>query len=491
MKCGSCLIGGVGILVLALGLTAPALAAMSDGSLYNESFTGGTFDDAQSSLANETGSVGSQGDCAWVNPNAEALEINNVTDNDGWLLVTLDFPIAGGTEVWMESVVSVTQGAEISHHALIMQPQRADHEAIALAIKAYEVDATTWDLDVWYGDLAADSERAGLTLNKAQAGETIYYTVSQRILTGSLQAEVYVNDILIGTWPCNRPGPAHDLAYVRVGNSHAPYGFYNAFFPDVRIGPTGAASPSIKISDNSVFYETFDGAAFSEPTSSFVGDPVVDPNGIRFDNNAVKLVALAGHSSEYNTGAITGTVGVNDEYVIEVRVRISSAVVFFPNAYLMDPWNTLPSGHATGGIDLKLEAVDNGDPNDTWDVEVEDLTSASNAGLELTKDAYHYVAQHHLGDGNVDVYVDGQFVGTYTDRDASLDLDYVRLGNVSTGLGFGTAWFDSVSVGVPAPPCPELLKSDLNKDCEVSLPDFVIFSSEWLHCTRPEDPNCD
>ena len=239
MKSGNFAVTVLAVLVLALSLAGSAQAALSDGSIYNESFVGGTFDDSQSSLQNETGPLGSQGDAAYINPSAEALEINNIPNNDGWLQVALDTPVSGGgAGVVMEAVISVTQGAEISHHAYLLQPQRTNQEAIGVTIKAYEVDGTHWDLDLWSGDLAANSVRAGLSLDKAVPGETISYTVSQIILPGATQAEIYVDDQIIGTYPVNiaRQGPQHELAYLRVGNGHSSFGFYNAFVYDVRVG---------------------------------------------------------------------------------------------------------------------------------------------------------------------------------------------------------------------------------------------------------------
>ena len=240
MKSGKLLIGSL-VLTLTLGTTA--LAALSDGTIYNESFTGGTFDDSQSALANETGPLtqphGLPSEAAHLSAGAEALEINNFPNNDGWLIVTLDNPIGGsGAGVVMEAVISVTKGAELSHHAHLLQPQRTDHEAIGLTIKAYEVDSNTWDLDIWQGDFAADSVRAGLSLAKSDAGQPIYYTVSQIILPGGLLCEVYVDDQLVGTYDFNRnrPGPAHDFSFLRIGNGHSSYGFYNALVSDVRIG---------------------------------------------------------------------------------------------------------------------------------------------------------------------------------------------------------------------------------------------------------------
>ena len=204
------------------------------GSVYDESFVEGIFDDTQSAFANETGSVGSPGDCAYIDVAEEALEITNVTNNDGWLLATLDTPVSGGSEIVIESVVSVTQGGSLSHHAYIMQPRMATDEAIALTIKACEVDTTHWDLDIWNTDYAEGSVQPGLSLNKAAPGQTIYYTVSQHILPGATHAVVSVNDVPVGTYACQRPG--NDLLSVRVGNGHPDYGFYNALISDVRIG---------------------------------------------------------------------------------------------------------------------------------------------------------------------------------------------------------------------------------------------------------------
>ena len=202
--------------------------------LYNESFTGGTFDDSQSAL---TGEPGLGGGDATLSAGQEALELNNLPSQDGWLEVTLDTPVPGGTEIVLEAVVSVTQGGEISHHAYILNPKRWDQEAMGLAIKGYEVDATHWDLDIWTTNYAAGSVRAGLTLNKAAPGQVIYYTVSQHILAGNMEAEVYVNDALVGTYPCILQGPAHELTNLRVGHGHPDHGFHNAYFSDVRIAP--------------------------------------------------------------------------------------------------------------------------------------------------------------------------------------------------------------------------------------------------------------
>ena len=234
MKSGKLFVTGLGVLVLALGLAASAPAAMSDGSLYDESFPGGVFEDSQSAL---TGEPGQGGGSATLSAGQEALELNNLPDQDGWLEVTLDAPVPGGTEIVMEAVISVSQGGgAISHHAYILQPKRWDHEAMGVTIKGYEVDATHWDLDIWLSGLAADSVRAGLTLDKAPFGEVIYYTVSQRILAGNLQTEVYVNDALVGTYPCILPGPAQEITSLRVGHGHPTGGFYNAFVSDVRMG---------------------------------------------------------------------------------------------------------------------------------------------------------------------------------------------------------------------------------------------------------------
>ena len=243
MKSEKCLITGLGVLVLALGLATSAQAELSDGSIYNESFTGGVFDDSQSALDNENGPLtqpyGAPGQAAYVNPATEAMEINNIPDNDGWLIATLDAPIGGGgAGVVMEAVVSVTQGGAIAHHAHLLQPQRTDHEAIGVTIKAYEVDATHWDLNIWISDVIGDSIYAGLSLDKAPVGQLINYTISQIILPGATQTEVYVDDQLIGTYPTNinRQGPAHEFTYLRVGNGHPTGGLYNGFVSDVRIG---------------------------------------------------------------------------------------------------------------------------------------------------------------------------------------------------------------------------------------------------------------
>jgi len=480
MKSGKFSITGLGILVLALVLTTPTVASMSDGSIYNESFTGGTFDDTQSALGG--------GAAASISEGQEALEVTNYPGLDGWLVATLDTPVSGGTELVIESVVSVTQGGEISHHAYIMQPRRADEEPVALTIKGYEVDATHWDLDIWSTDYATGSVRAGLTLDKAISGEVIYYTVSQRILPGGEQAEVYLNDVLVGTYACNRPGD--DIVSIRVGNGHPDYGFYNAYFSDVRVGPAGAPGPSLNLSDNSIFYETFNGGAFSETGSAF------DGNGVSFNDNAAMFVNYDYNAGEYSGDV--GTVSANSEYVVEVKVRISSDWPITENAYVMN----MLSPDLAWEVNLKLEAKEKGpgDPN-MWDLEIADADGTTMAGLTLTKNEYHYVAQHHLGnDGNdVDLYVDGELVGSYPDRDKTQDLGRVVVGNVSgaAGVGFGTAWVDSVSVGnlVGPPQCGDpgtvYLQSDLNRDCQVNLPDLAIFAGEWFYCTDPADPNCD
>ena len=123
MESGKSLIATLGVLVLAFGVvgSASAQAPTCGNAIYEESFTDGTFDDTQSALDNETGPLtqplGVSGEAAYVNAGAEALEITNVPDNDGWLLATLDAPLPAGAEVVLQAVVSVTKGLEISHHA--------------------------------------------------------------------------------------------------------------------------------------------------------------------------------------------------------------------------------------------------------------------------------------------------------------------------------------------------------------------------------------
>ena len=205
--------------------------------------------------------------------------------------------------------------------------------------------------------------------------------------------------------------------------------------------------------NGNVFNETFDGGAFSETGSLFMGDPVA----VSFDSNAVKFFNNS-QTGEYE-GDFTA-IGTTSEYVIEVIINVGSALIVTENAMVMNPSDVIRFP-----CDLKLEAKEAA--GGTWDIEIADAVSSSTmAGLTLTKDAYHYVAQHHRGNaaGDVDLYVDGNLAGTYTDRDKTRDVRYVQLGNVSgeAYVGFGIAHFDSVVFGTvpPAEPPVSLGRSD-------------------------------
>jgi len=485
VESGTFLIGTVCVLVSILAFAGSASAVptpYANGNVFNETFDGGVFSEAGSSFAGDIGGAVSF-------DNDAAMFVNNNMTGE----YAGDFTVISTTsEYVIEVVVNVSSAFPITENAYVMSPADPIWVPGDLKLEAKEAPGGTWDIEI--AD-AVGATMAGLTLAK----DTYHYVAQHHRGNPAGDVDLYVDGSYVGTYTDR--DRTQDIRYVRVGNvsGEAGVGFGTAHFDSVLVGTVPPPEPPLSLgrSDGSIFYETFNGGAFSETGSVFAGDGV--GTSVSFDSDAAMFVNYKnGKTGEYH--ADVGTVSTDSEYVIEVLVNISSAWDITENAFVVQPYSPLWAVE----VDLKMEAKEKGDPNGVmWDLEIVDASGAAMAGLSLTKNAYHYISQRHLGNvaGDVELYVDGSYIGTYTDRDKNEDFQYLQIGNVSgvADVGFGFAWFSSVSVGnlgtPPAPQCGDsgtvYLQSDLSRDCRVNLPDFAILASEWFYCTDPADPNCD
>ena len=218
------------------------------------------------------------------------------------------------------------------------------------------------------------------------------------------------------------------------------------------LAPT--ASAVLTVCDGSHFHEHFNGGVFSEGTTTGYGVHGSAFYGANAGFNEDAGRVINANYIEAEIAAEFSSLGPDADYTVEAVVRVSSAYSISENAFIMELYSEL---YATAvGVKLEAKEVSGG-----WDVEVADAGGTSLAGLNLSYDEYHSVAQRHLGNGTIALYVDGNFIANYTDREPTEDFIRIQYGNVSAtaGVGFGTAWFNDMAVGgyVPEPATMALL----------------------------------
>lgn len=197
-----------------------------------------------------------------------------------------------------------------------------------------------------------------------------------------------------------------------------------------------ALAVATPFSDGSILNESFDGNVFHNPGSSLTGpDAVLGADAVIFTN-------LPETEGSYQ---VQVSASAASQYVMEVLISVSSAGEISENAMVMRPFIAGLADY----VDLLLEAKEAA--SDTWDIEITGAGGATMAGLTLAKDTFHYVAQHHLGDGNVALYVNGNSAGTYAGLNAGTDLGYFQAGHPSGTVGFYNAVLTNFSVGAPIP----------------------------------------
>lgn len=212
----------------------------------------------------------------------------------------------------------------------------------------------------------------------------------------------------------------------------------------------GSARAAAPVSAGNIFTETFAGGVFTTTggTSVMAGDNLylsAPRDGIVFD-----YTINAAGNGEYR-GELDVPLEPTDEFVVALEWLIDSGSWLTENAALMRAYDL--SGDMASLLQVEAkEAGGGGGP--TFDLEVQDAGGNQGyLGLTLSKGASFTLTAHNRGDGNgtVDLYVNDNLVGTYTNRGGTLEW-LGNLGNISTGLGFHSALLSDVSVGTPVPP---------------------------------------
>ena len=212
------------------------------------------------------------------------------------------------------------------------------------------------------------------------------------------------------------------------------------------VGP--AMAVPVPFSDGSFFFEDFDGPGGTfNPTggTSINAGATVQVSEAR-EGDYFNYTLSGSENGEYR-GELTSPLPPTQEFVYEVVWTIDEDSYLYENAAVMRSYQiTSPDGPTL----LHVEAVEAaGDGGPTWDIEISESTTL---GLALAKGVQHTIAAHNLGNGDVDLYVDGDPVGTFPSLGPGRTTTWLgNNGNLSVGIGFSSALLHSVSAGNPIP----------------------------------------
>ena len=233
-------------------------------------------------------------------------------------------------------------------------------------------------------------------------------------------------------------------------------------------------------SDGSIFTETFTGNVVDNPDSA-------DPHSRVQDDPGATDISVANERLEWTAGFdalgnpgngeyfadrfLNGTLGANDSYAVEATwvVNALSGCCTDPPLFRSNLLRPLSPVDQSNHTDIRLMAVQTaGDPT-TWDIRVHEAGSAGSAtdggedqGLALVFGQEYQIMSHHKGNaaGDIDLYIDGGLVGSFTDRLPLLDTEVFQLGNGTNEAGFDqVSWMDNFKIGnfVPEPASMMLL----------------------------------
>jgi hypothetical protein len=87
-----------------------------------------------------------------------------------------------------------------------------------------------------------------------------------------------------------------------------------------------------------------------------------------------------------------------------------------------------------------------------WDFRVIDATGGQSVVARLRADQWHHFTIHRVvATGVVDLYVDGNYVDSYTAMNSGEILGEVQIGDVTGGGMWGVVNWDNFSIGAPVP----------------------------------------
>ena len=206
---------------------------------------------------------------------------------------------------------------------------------------------------------------------------------------------------------------------------------------------SAAAAP---VSDGSIFKETF--TSYPEDSHSAAIGP-----GANVVSGFMHIETTTGTEGVFRAANVN--IPASTEYVMEYdyRVNANSGDNFFL-LYTQDN-NVAPYQQ-----DILMRVYDDSSTPSTWEFQIDDNSPPGyhqHGGFNYGQ-WYHFTV-HHMNNVNNDiaVYVDGSLLGTYKDRQPSLQVSLAQFGDSSGGAGYGNADVDNVSIGAPVVPEPASL----------------------------------
>lgn len=202
------------------------------------------------------------------------------------------------------------------------------------------------------------------------------------------------------------------------------------------------ASAAAPVSDGSIFKETFTSYP-EDPHSAAIGP------GANVVSGFMHIETTSGTEGVFRAANLS--IPASTEYVMEYDFRVNSNSG--DNFYLLytqgnsAPWEQ----------DIKMRVYDDNSSPGTWEFQIDDNSPPGwhqHGGFNYGQ-WYHFTV-HHKNNvaSDIDVYVDGALLGTYTDRVPGLGVDLAQFGDSSGGGGYGNADVDNVSIGAPVVPEP-------------------------------------
>jgi len=199
-----------------------------------------------------------------------------------------------------------------------------------------------------------------------------------------------------------------------------------------------AASYSLAapFSDGSIYKETF--TSYPEDIRSSATSEATVAGG------AVGIVTTDGGSGTEGLFRVTNlSLSDTAEYVIQYDFTL--------NAESGNNWYILYNNSDVGFSDITIRSYGTNNGGLGYNIQVD-----HGGGFQAFETGFLFgvnydVTVHHKGDGFIDLYVDNNLLGTYTDRAPNQITNLMQFGDPSSNDGFGNMTIDNVSIGIPEP----------------------------------------
>jgi hypothetical protein len=157
----------------------------------------------------------------------------------------------------------------------------------------------------------------------------------------------------------------------------------------------------------------------------------------------------------------------------------------------------------SAAIDIEIQIATNdyvwnhyGSGQNAWDFRVIDATGGQSVVARLRADQWHHFkVRRVVATGVVDLYVDGNYVDSYTAMNPGEILGEVQIGDVTGGGMWGVVNWDNFLIYEPwqgycGDDAHPVRNGDVNEDCHVDYNDLLILTENWLLCDDPTKPDC-